>query len=273
MMENQKEANQVDHYGSQYGNFENSIVSAVRREAFGKDIGQTGWLTAEEQDLFINWLNLQQGQRLLDIACGSGRPAIRIAQKTGCHLTGIDLHQEGIDNAQQHADRIGLSPHSEFLCADASQRLPFEDAAFDALMCIDAINHLPDRKAILKEWRRVLKPSGVLLYTDPIIVTGPMSNEEITIRSSIGYFLFVPSGVNERMLKESQFQIERVDDRTHNMAMNAGKWLEARAHYERQLRVIEGEENFEGQQVFFKTASELAAQRRLSRFSFIARAI
>ncbi len=77
---------------------------------------------------------------------------------------------------------------------DASDALPFADAQFDALVCIDAINHLPGRLSVLREWRRVVKEDGLILFTDPITVTGLLSNEEIAIRSSIGYFLFTPPG-------------------------------------------------------------------------------
>ena len=43
----------VDLYGASYRNFANALYGEIRREAFGEDIGQTGWLTADEQDLFI----------------------------------------------------------------------------------------------------------------------------------------------------------------------------------------------------------------------------
>ena len=87
-----------------------------------------------------------------------------------------------------------------FQRGDAGHPLPFADEGFDALLCIDAINHLPDRQRIFKEWWRVLKPGGRLLFTDPAILSGPVSNEELAVRSSNGYFLFTPSGEDERLL-------------------------------------------------------------------------
>ena len=56
----------VDHYGAQYGSFESDLLAEVRREAFGEDIGQNGWLTASEQDLFIDWLGLSERDHLLE---------------------------------------------------------------------------------------------------------------------------------------------------------------------------------------------------------------
>jgi SAM-dependent methyltransferase len=260
----------VDHYGAQYGSFDSDLLAEVRREAFGEDIGQTGWLTASEQDLFIDWLRLSKKDHLLDIACGSGRPTIRIAELTGCKATGIDLHDDAVANATVYAKRRGLESRTNFQVGNAAEMLDFVDSQFDALVCIDAINHLPERMEVLREWHRVLKPGGRILFTDPIIVTGPLTNDEIAIRASIGMFLFVPDGTDEQMLEDSGFAIERIEDRTENMARNARGWLDARAKWESALRKIEGDDSFEGQQIFLDTAACLAEERRLSRKVFVA---
>jgi hypothetical protein len=53
----------VDLYGASYRNFASALYADIRREAFGEDIGQTGWLSAKEQDLFIAWLGLSRAAR------------------------------------------------------------------------------------------------------------------------------------------------------------------------------------------------------------------
>src|SRR4051794_37631301 len=66
------------HYNANYGNFETTLYAQIRHEAFGEDIGQNSWLTAEEQDSFLEWLDLRAGKKLLDIACGAGGPTLRV---------------------------------------------------------------------------------------------------------------------------------------------------------------------------------------------------
>jgi SAM-dependent methyltransferase len=261
----------VDLYGASYRNFANALYADIRREAFGEDIGQTGWLTAGEQDLFIGWLGLSRAAHLLDVACGSGGPTLRIAEKAGCRVVGLDLHPEGIASAQARAKELGCERRADFHQGDAAGRLPFADRSFDAMTCIDAINHLPDRARVLEEWRRVLKPGGRLLFTDPIVLTGPVSNREIAIRASIGLFVFVPAGLDEAMLAQAGFAVERIEDRTRNMAENAAGWRDARARRESDLRAIEGDEAFDGQQLFLETAARLAREKRLSRIAILAR--
>src|ERR1700732_2447785 len=133
------------HYNSNYGNFQTELYAEIRREAFGEDIGQNSWLTSDEQDRFLTWLDLSPGKVLLDVACGAGGPALRIAAKTGCSVVGIDVHEQAVSTACSLAIQRSLSRRAEFRVGDADQPLPFSDASFDAITCIDAINHLSNR--------------------------------------------------------------------------------------------------------------------------------
>jgi len=261
----------VDFYAPTYRDFAADIYAQVRARAFGEDIGQTSWLTADEQDRIIGWLALAAGRRLLDVACGSGGPTLRIARRTACDVEGIDVEEQGVRTATRQAEEAGLAARVTFRQADAGGPLPYADASFDAIVCVDAINHLPDRHAVLSEWRRLLRPGGRVAFTDPIMVTGPITNEEAAIRSSIGFFLFTPPGYNEAVLAACGFEDVAAEDRTANMARIARAWWEAREAFAADLRKAEGETTFQGQQRFLDVAARLAEERRLSRWAFHAR--
>ena len=258
------------HYDANYGNFQSELYAQIRREAFGEDIGQSSWLTSDEQDRFLNSLNLSPGKTLLDVACGSGGPVLRIADRTGCSVVGVDVHEQAVATGNDLAAQRNLTQRAKFQVADATTSLPFPDASFDAITCIDAINHLPNRPAILADWARLLKPGGRLLFTDPITVTGPLTNAEIAVRSSIGFFLFVPRGYDERVIEQSGLRLLVNEDVTANMAEVAERRRAARASRAADLREIEGDQTYEGQQEFFAVASRIAKEGRLSRFLFVA---
>ena len=260
----------VDHYGASYGNFETDLYQFIRTATYGEDIGQTGWLTAEEQDQFISWLELVPNSRVLDVACGSGGPTLRVAKSARCDVVGVDIHEEAVAAARSQAQHEGLTDQATFHCHDACQTLPFADESFDGIICIDAINHLPDRAAVLAEWKRLLRPGGRLLFTDPIVVTGSLTNAEIATRSSIGFFLFVPKGTDECLLEEAGLELLICEDRTTNMAQMAGRWRAARGARAAALIEVEGEQTFAGQQEFFRIAELIASEGRLSRFVFVA---
>ena len=88
------------HYDANYRNFETGLYAEIRHEAFGEDIGQNSWLTADEQDRFLEWLDLTSGKVLLDVGCGAGGPAMRVGAITGCSVVGIDVHDDAIAAAQ-----------------------------------------------------------------------------------------------------------------------------------------------------------------------------
>jgi len=261
------------HYDANYKNFQTDVYAQIRLEAFGEDIGQNSWLTADELDKFIPFLDLCKDKKLLDVACGAGGPALRIAALTGCSVVSIDLHEDAIAAGRSMAIQRGLSERCEFRAVNATGTLLFQDSTFDAIVCIDAINHFPERPSVIAEWVRVLKVGGRLLFTDPITVTRPLTNHEIAVRSSAGFYLFVPAGYNESLLKVSGLQLLLVKDVTANMANVAEARLAARASRSTTLREIEGDAAFDRQQEFLTIAARVAKARRLSRFAYVAKKV
>jgi SAM-dependent methyltransferase len=259
----------MGHYDANYGNFQTELYAEIRREAFGEDIGQSSWLTADEQDRFLGSLNLSPGKSLLDVACGSGGPALRIAARTGCSIVGIDVHEDAISTAKSLAAQHELTGLADFRVVDAAGPLPFPDACFDAITCIDAINHLPERRSVISEWARLLKRGGRLLFTDPTTVTGPLTNAEIAVRSSIGFFLFVPNDYDQRIIEDCGLGLLASENVTANMAEIAERRGAARAKRSAALREIEGDQTYEAQQQFFEVAARVAREGRLSRFVYV----
>jgi 2-polyprenyl-3-methyl-5-hydroxy-6-metoxy-1,4-benzoquinol methylase len=259
------------HYETTYGSFANKVQQDVRREAFGEDIGQNSWLTADEFRGFFNHLQLTSTSKVLDVACGSGGPALYMARTLGCHITGIDISENGVATGSEMAREQKLDSLAVFLQADAAGPLQFASELFDVVLCIDALNHLRSRAQVLGEWYRVLKPGGRLLFTDPTTVTGLISNEEVAIRSSIGYFTFAPVGADERLIKASGFELLLKEDATENVAQVSKRRHDARHKRKEDLITIEGEETFDGTQRFLYMVYTLASERRLSRFVFLAR--
>jgi ubiquinone/menaquinone biosynthesis C-methylase UbiE len=261
------------YYDANYGNFQTELYTEIRREAFGEDIGQNSWLTATEQDRFLGWLDLSSGKRLLDVACGSGGPALRMTARTGCSIVGIDLHEQAISAAKSMASQRGLQGQAEFRVMNASEPLPFPEAHFDAITCVDSINHLPNRPLVIAQWTRLLKPGGRLLFTNPTTVTGPLASEEVAVRSSVGFLLFVPQDYDKDLIAHSGLRLLVYKDVTTNVAEVAEKRHAAREARSTAVRQIEGDRAYEAQQDFLAMTSRLAREGRLSRFVYVSEKI
>jgi SAM-dependent methyltransferase len=262
-------SNRVDLYNSTYGNFKEQVLAEIRRETYGEDIGQNSWITTDEYDTFYSWLNLSAGDHVLEIASGSGGPALYLAKKFKCRITGLDINEEGVKTANQQALDAKI-PDAKFQIGNVDQRLPFDDETFDAVMCVDSMNHFRDRLGYLQEWHRVLKSGKRALFTDPVVITGPVSNEELVARSNIGFFLFVPVEVTRNLINQAGFKLIRCEDVTGNIELTSGRWHASRQSHREDLIKLEGEERFEGLQKFLSTVHKLTSERRLSRFVFLA---
>lgn len=260
-------ASRIDLFDSTYSNFSERVLQTIREETFGRDIGQNSWLTVDEYDRFISWLKLLPGDHALEVASGSGGPAHYLGCKANCHVTGIDANESGVRTATENSAQKGT--RLEFKVADANAPLPFADNTFDALLCIDSMNHFPDRFNVLREWRRVLRAGGRAVFTDPVVITGPVTNDELALRSLVGLFLFVPPGVNEQLIKEARLKLVQKEDVTENAAAISGRWHDARERHQEALVEMEGEDRFAGLQKFFAAVHRLTSERRLSRIVYL----
>jgi len=260
----------VNLYDNVYGDFASVAEETVRRETYGEDMGQSSWLTAPEWLHFAAQLGLSERSHVLEVGSGSGGPAVYLARARGYRLTGVDINEHGVRNASALADRHGVADRVTFQAVDASRPLPFADGSFDAVVSNDAMCHIRDRAEALRDWRRVLRPGGRALFTDAMVLTGIVSHEELATRSSIGFYLFVPPGENERLLHEAGFKVLSVADVTANAEDVARRWRDARARQREALVAREGEANFDGLQRFLDCVHRLSAERRLSRFAYLA---
>jgi ubiquinone/menaquinone biosynthesis C-methylase UbiE len=262
--------NKIDFYNTAYDNFAEEVERQVRAETYGEDLGQTGWMTAAEFRQFLGLLELERGARVLEVGFGAGGCALYAAEVAGLRVTGIDINENGVRNARELAESKGLGELVRFERLDASQPLPFADAGFHAIFSNDAICHLDGRLSVLKEWYRLLTPGGRVLFSDALVITGILTSDELAVRSSIGHYLFLPKGENERLIQEAGFTLLRADNLTASSEAIARNWHDARERRREDLIRIEGETNFRGLQNFLSCVYRVSKEHRLSRFAYLA---
>ena len=173
------------------------------------------------------------------------------------------------DERRHFLDLLALSPESRlFEAVNESTGCP--DESLDAVLCIDAIAQVPDRAAALAGWARSLKPGGRILYTDPAIVAGLVTSDELALRSSMGFFVFSPPGENEFLIESAGLRLLRADDATDTIALTAARVRAERAQGEGPLAAAEGRERYDARQKFLEVVQRLASERRLARIAFLA---
>src|SRR5215467_2558035 len=126
----------VDLYTANFSRFGEPVLARVRQEAYGEDIGQNSWLTADDFRTYVAWLQVGADSHVLEVGCGAGGPALFLARMTGAQVTGVDINAHGIAMGNAMAHEQQLEDRVHFEQADASGALPFVDETFDALVCI-----------------------------------------------------------------------------------------------------------------------------------------
>jgi SAM-dependent methyltransferase len=264
-------ADVINLYDRAYRDYGADAYERVRLETYGADFGQTSWVSKEESVEIPVLLELSSQSRALEIGSGSGVYALHVAATVGCRIIGLDINASGIQNANQLARERRLDELASFTQCDVSGGVEFDDATFDAVFANDVFCHIANRRSLLHEVNRVLKPGGRLLFSDALVVGGIVSNEEIATRSSIGFYVFSPPGENERLIQEAGLRLITVSDTTEKAAGLARRWHDARERYKDELIRSEGANSFEGLQRFLGCAQTLLQDKRLLRFLYIAK--
>ena len=253
-------------YNRTFEDFNHPLMQSFRELAYGEDIGQHSWTSADE--LRTICASIHRNSDIVDFGCGAGGPLTFIVKSTGCRGAGCDISDSAVQAARGRAKQMGISELVSFFRADCDSSLPLPSSEFDTAISIDVILHLRDRRAFLRQVNRILKPGGKFIFTDAGILTGIMTDAERERRTFFGYSDFVDQGFNERSIATAGLVIEGVFDSTNVLIANASGRLRARQVLWKELSSFEGPETFRKQISYLETVVDLAHRGVLSRFTY-----
>src|SRR5689334_23956148 len=115
---------------------------------------------APAQSALLEMANIQSGERVLDVACGTGLVTFPAAKAVapGGEVLGTDISQEMIATASRLARARGIV-NCSFRRMDAEE-LAFDDGSFDVVLCALGLMYVPAPERVVLEMHRVLKPGG-----------------------------------------------------------------------------------------------------------------
>ncbi len=119
----------------------------------------------------VRRLNLSAGSRVLDVACGTADVALEVARRYPQSLyraVGVDFAPAMLVLARKKILRAGLSSKILLAAADALD-LPFADETFNAITIAFGIRNIQDKRAVLKEFFRLLAPGGTLAILELVV--------------------------------------------------------------------------------------------------------
>jgi len=261
----------LDAYDIAYSDAAQQMLAKLGHEVYGEYIGQLSWMTTEEYRRFIARLAPTPESHVLEIGSGNGGAAVYLSQTTGARVTGLDNSQPGIRRAVELAKEKGLDGRVSFRLGDATRPLPFNDNTFDAVFANDTFSLLPDRSALLRQCHRVLRPGGRLLFTDPMVLVGIVTSDEVAVRTWAGVACLIPRGENEQLLQLAGFELLSCEDLTESVVTVARRQAAAFEKYRNEIIATMGEEIYNGLASSTAMSETLADQKRLIRMAYLAR--
>jgi SAM-dependent methyltransferase len=200
-----------DHYG--HVNLGENILTAY--EQAGKDIHSLNRDDISSFDEFhirgrdasrelAQLVDLQAGEKVLDIGSGVGGPARTLAGEFGCEVVGLDLVEEYCRTADMLTARVGLSDRVTFRQGNVLD-MPFDDGSFDVVWSQHMTMNIENKMQLFREVRRVLRPGGRFVIYE--ICAGPASTIYFPVpwaNDSTINFLVTP-GELQQMLGDSGF--------------------------------------------------------------------
>lgn len=118
-----------------------------------------------------------RGYAVLDVGCGTGKTACRLADEAELHVTGITPSQVCIDSARDRSTALGLVHRTDFVVADG-MAMCFPDQSYDLVWVMESSHLMSDKSALLSECSRVLKPGGRFVLCD-IVLGKKLSLEDV----------------------------------------------------------------------------------------------
>jgi len=138
---------------------------------FPEEFGHISFVTVPQLKRMATELRLSPGDRLADLGCGLGGPAMWMARETGANLVGIDLSPVAVEEASKRAMELGLAERAQFRQGTFADTGLAENSV-DGAMSEDAIQYAPDKRAFAAEAARILRPGGRFVFTvfevDPV---------------------------------------------------------------------------------------------------------
>jgi cyclopropane-fatty-acyl-phospholipid synthase len=175
-------------------------------------------------------LDLQPGERLLDVGCGWGSTLLYIAQHTGGHVHGVTLSARQKDVALARAAERGVSDRVRIDLAHVED-LTLVPESVDAVVFSGSIVHMHNREAIYEMVGRTLRPGGRLLVSDcffPHQLRGDRDSRatDYIFVTALGYCRLLSLSEELALIERAGMDVLSVEDLTRSYVLTVNHWID-----------------------------------------------
>lgn len=183
--------------------------------------------------------------RTIDIGCGTGQAACRLALEFGSHVVGISPSKECVDRATSAAETLACTDSVTFQIGDGT-KMEFPDESFDRVWVMESSHLMQNKPALLRECARVLRPKGKVALCD-IMLKEKLSLEKVIeyrdefllLRDAFGRAIMEPLDFYAAELESHGLRVETRRDITEETYLTFDQWRknaeEHRAHVTKEI--------------------------------------
>jgi ubiquinone/menaquinone biosynthesis C-methylase UbiE len=171
----------------------------------------------KETDILAEKIGINKDTHVLDICSALGGPARHLAKKYGCQVTGLDATDKMVVEAIKRTEEEGLSNLVSYWHSDVLN-MDFKPNTFDVVWGQDAWCYVTDKKQLIQKSYEVLKPGGIIGFTDWLQVGNMPASEWESLNSFMVFPYMETLDGYEQLLIEAGFTVLEKEDLTPDFA-------------------------------------------------------
>ncbi|HEY6132055.1 MAG TPA: methyltransferase domain-containing protein [Halioglobus sp.] len=158
----------TQHYDTVVGAWGELLQEDLHYGYFHNDNESLVEATDELTNQMLHLAELREGLQLLDVGCGTGKAACRMAKEYSARVIGISPSEACIERSRSLADASGQQDLASFRNGDGTA-MDFGDETFDRVWVMESSHLMQDKRALIRECARVLRPLGRVVLCDVIM--------------------------------------------------------------------------------------------------------
>lgn len=206
--------------------------------------------TAALTALMVEKVRVEPGLEILDVGCGTGTQACRLAEDERACVTGITTSSVGVQISRERARQLGVSRNTRFEARDGTDNA-FADQSFDRVWILESSHLMRQRDRLLSESARVLRHSGTLALCD-IVLRRPMSLADVRrlrdplsmLREVFGDARMEPLERYVALAEQCGLQVQEQLDLTSATRPTFSRWRDNADRYREQVVALLGERDW-----------------------------
>lgn len=267
----------TEHYNKVVKSWKYLLGENLHYGYFEAETTSLGSATNALTDLMISKIGtLADDAHILDIGCGTGKPALSLSKHFGCRVTGISPSEVCVDESRELAKCAPINVAPQFIVADGRD-IPFGNESVDVVWIMEASHLILEKDKLFKEVFRVLKPGGRVVLCDinlhrdlDLSEVISMRDEFLLLKDCFGRAIMKTTDFYADVARQAFFRKIEVFDVSKETYHTFSCWLDNATKYEEVVSELIGKNSLDDFRQSITVLKKMWQEKILGYFIFVA---